>query len=117
MSTLIQVIDVEKTYGNQEIFHSASAVINSGEKIGVIGRNGAGKSTLFKMIIGEEEPDSGRIKIHPDTRIGYLEQHDPYAPEDIVLEFFAILHWARILGMWKSRFSISVIRKRARISY
>ncbi|WP_372365015.1 ABC-F family ATP-binding cassette domain-containing protein [Candidatus Uabimicrobium sp. HlEnr_7] len=87
MSTLIQVMNVEKLYGNQEIFKEASTVINSDQKIGVIGRNGAGKSTLFKIIIGEEDVDDGKVKIHPDTRIGYLEQHDPYTPEDKVLDF------------------------------
>lgn len=87
MSTLIQVLNVEKSYGDQEIFKQASVVINSNQKIGVIGRNGAGKSTLFKLIIGQEEADDGNIKIHPDTRIGYLEQHDPYTPEDTVIDF------------------------------
>ncbi|MEX2668433.1 ABC-F family ATP-binding cassette domain-containing protein [Candidatus Uabimicrobium amorphum] len=87
MSTLIQVMNVEKLYGNQEILKDASTVINSNQKIGVIGRNGAGKSTLFKIIIGEEDIDDGTVRIHPDTRIGYLEQHDPYTPEDTVLDF------------------------------
>ena len=48
---------------------------NAGERLGLVGRNGHGKSTLFKLILGEEEADSGEIVIPRNYRIGHLEQH------------------------------------------
>jgi ATP-binding cassette subfamily F protein 3 len=49
--------------------------MNAGDRLGLVGRNGHGKSTLFKLILGEEELDSGDITIPRNYRIGYLEQH------------------------------------------
>ena len=49
--------------------------MNAGERLGLVGRNGHGKSTLFKLILGEEEADSGEIVIPRNYRIGHLEQH------------------------------------------
>jgi ATP-binding cassette subfamily F protein 3 len=87
MSTLIQITDIEKAYGSQELFQKTSLVVNKGQKIGIIGRNGAGKSTLFKLITGQEELDGGEINIYPQTRIGYLEQQDPFTPQEKVIDF------------------------------
>ncbi len=49
--------------------------MNSGDKIGLVGRNGSGKSTLFKMILGEDTPDEGEISIPKNYKIGALKQH------------------------------------------
>ena len=57
------------------------------QKIGVIGRNGAGKSTLFRIIMGDDEKDSGEVLIHEGTKIGYLTQHDPYEGDETVMNF------------------------------
>ncbi len=76
MSTLIEIKNLSKSYFQQPLFSKASLSINVGQKIGVIGRNGAGKSTLFKVLLGEEEQDSGSVIIHDRTRLGYIEQHD-----------------------------------------
>jgi len=51
-------------------------------KVGFIGRNGAGKSTLLRILLGEEELDSGDVIRHPSLRLGYLRQHDPFLPEE-----------------------------------
>ena len=53
----------------------------------MVGRNGAGKSTLFKILIGEEEADTGEIIQSQDLRLGYLEQKNPYEPGEKVLDF------------------------------
>jgi len=87
MSTLIQLTDIEKSYGARDILNKASLVVNKRQKIGVIGRNGAGKSTLFKLITGDEELDGGEISIYPQTQIGYLEQHDPFEPHEKMIDF------------------------------
>jgi ATP-binding cassette subfamily F protein 3 len=67
--------------------NGASLSITEKQKIGVVGRNGAGKSTLFKIIIGEEEKDFGTVHIHNHTKIGYLTQHDPYEPNEKVMDY------------------------------
>lgn len=74
--TLLTIEKLRKAFGPHVIFDEADLHINAKQKIGVIGRNGAGKSTLFKMIVGEDEQDSGEVTVHTDTRLGYLEQHD-----------------------------------------
>ncbi len=87
MSTLIQINNLSKNYGPQVIFSNASLTVRTKQKIGVIGRNGAGKSTLFKMIVNNESPDSGTLIVPSKTRLGYLEQHDPFALDETVLDF------------------------------
>jgi ATP-binding cassette, subfamily F, member 3 len=86
-SLLIQVRDLSKSYGDKIIFKDAGVSIVEKQKIGVIGRNGAGKSTLFKMIMGDEEADTGEIQHLPELRLGYIPQIDPFEPEEIVIEF------------------------------
>jgi ATP-binding cassette subfamily F protein 3 len=87
MKTLLQITNVTKKYGSRVLFDDASLHIMEGDKIGCIGRNGAGKSTLCRMIMGQEQPDSGQL-LHSDfLRLGYLEQHDPFTPDEQVLQF------------------------------
>lgn len=87
MATFLQINNLNKSYGPQVIFKDASLTVTDKQKIGVIGRNGAGKSTLFKMIIDEEQPDAGTIVIHDIAHLGYLQQQDPYKPEETVMGF------------------------------
>jgi ATPase subunit of ABC transporter with duplicated ATPase domains len=54
--------------------------------IGVIGPNGAGKTTLFKMIIGQEKPDSGTIRIGETVKLGYVDQSRPLDPDKSIWE-------------------------------
>lgn len=67
-----------KSFGIQKLFDSATFSINEGEHVGVIGPNGAGKTTLFKILINEEELDSGQIVRSQALRVGYLSQHDKW---------------------------------------
>ncbi len=107
MSTLLQIKNISKTYNEQAILINANVTISEHQKIGVVGRNGAGKSTLFKMIIGQELPDSGTIDIHDITRLGYLEQHDATDEWQTVLEYLINTsgkeHWqcAKIAGKFE----------------
>ncbi len=87
MSTLLQINNLCKAYGHQVIFKDANLTISARQKIGVIGRNGAGKSTLFKLIVGQESIDSGTLAVHSKARLGYLEQQDPYEPDETVVGF------------------------------
>jgi len=87
MDVLLQANNLCKSYGPNIILDDANFNINEKQKIGVIGRNGAGKSTLFKIIIGEEEKDSGTINIPSYTKIGYLQQHDPFEKDETIIDF------------------------------
>lgn len=87
MSILLQVNNLEMSYGPQTILSGASFSVSDKQKIAVVGRNGAGKSTLFRLIVGEEHPTGGEILVHSDTRIGYLTQHSPFLPNETVMDF------------------------------
>ena len=86
---LIQVKDISLHYGTREILDEVNCTFSYDQKIGVIGRNGAGKSTLCKIIIGEEEADEGSVNFSSELRLAYLEQKDPFKPEEIVLDFLS----------------------------
>ena len=87
MASLIQITQACKSYGDQVLLDGADATLSDNVKVGFIGRNGAGKSTLLRVLLGEEELDSGEIIRHPSLRLGYLRQHDPFLPGETALEF------------------------------
>src|SRR3990167_1031419 len=87
MSATLQLKAIHKRFGPRVIFNDASVTLDSGKKTGFIGRNGAGKSTLCKIITGHDTADSGEVVQSADLRLSYLEQHDPFTPEETVLEF------------------------------
>ena len=72
---MIQLTNISKNYATQELFNNLSFKLNSGNRIGLVGRNGSGKSTLFKIILGQESADSGEVVIPKNYKIGTLEQH------------------------------------------
>ena len=71
---VIEVNNVSKAYGDKLLFENLSFTLPPGGIVGVIGPNGAGKSTLFKLITGQEQPDSGSIDIGPTVHLGYVDQ-------------------------------------------
>lgn len=71
---MISLTNVNKQHGGQLLFVDASFQINPGEKIGLVGPNGAGKSTIFRLILGEEQPDTGVIEKPRRLTIGYFRQ-------------------------------------------
>ncbi|MBY0524064.1 MAG: ABC-F family ATP-binding cassette domain-containing protein [Gemmataceae bacterium] len=87
MATLLQISSACKSYGDQMLLDSADATLSDDVKVGFIGRNGAGKSTLLRILLGEEELDSGEVIRHPSLRLGYLRQHDPFLPDETALGF------------------------------
>jgi len=72
---MIQLSNLSKSFGSQELFSNLNFQLNPGNKVGLVGRNGSGKSTLFKIILGEESPDSGEVLIPKGYRIGALKQY------------------------------------------
>jgi ATP-binding cassette subfamily F protein 3 len=82
---MLQVTNIEKSYGKQALFDGVSFTINPGERVGLVGRNGHGKTTLFRMILDQEHPDSGTITVPSGYTIGHLSQHIHFT-EDTVLK-------------------------------
>lgn len=83
---VIEADDVSKGYGDRLLIEDMNFSLPPGGIVGVIGPNGAGKSTLFRMITGEEEPDSGSIAIGPSVELGYVDQKRPLDPEKTIWE-------------------------------
>ena len=73
-SKVIEVKNVTKAYGDKLLFENLSFTIPQGGIVGVIGPNGAGKSTLFRLITGQEVPDSGEVDIGETVRLGFVDQ-------------------------------------------
>ncbi len=88
-----QVIEVEhltKGFGDQLLMEDLSFQIPPGGIVGVIGGNGAGKTTLFRMLTGQEKPDSGQIIIGPTVQLAYVDQsRDSLDPDRTVWEEIA----------------------------
>jgi ATP-binding cassette subfamily F protein 3 len=83
---LFRLSDVYKSYGSQDVLRGASVQINPGEHVGLVGRNGAGKTTVFRMVSGEEAPDSGDVVRARGVRLGLLAQHVHFEPGSTVHE-------------------------------
>jgi ATPase subunit of ABC transporter with duplicated ATPase domains len=71
---MIRLDNVSKQNGHQILFIEASAALQKGEKIGLVGPNGSGKTTLFRMITGQESPDEGQVAVDRGVTIGYFSQ-------------------------------------------
>ena len=71
---VIELKGVTKAYGDKLLFEDLSFMLPPGGIVGVIGPNGAGKSTLFKLITGQEQPDSGTIEIGQTVHLGFVDQ-------------------------------------------
>jgi len=84
---VLSCTDLTKSFGTDLILSKISFSINSGEKIGLIGKNGAGKSTLFRVLTGELEYDSGHLYQHKDTSLGYLKQSVVYEDTTTLFDF------------------------------
>ncbi len=71
---VIDFVDLSKGYGDRLLIDKLTFKLPPGGIVGVIGPNGAGKTTLFRMITGQEKPDSGAIKIGESVQLGYVDQ-------------------------------------------
>jgi len=71
---VIQAKNITKAFGEKLLFENLSFNLPRGGIVGVIGPNGAGKTTLFRIITGEEEPDSGSFTIGETVKLGYVDQ-------------------------------------------
>ncbi|WP_461405056.1 ABC-F family ATP-binding cassette domain-containing protein [Falsiruegeria mediterranea] len=86
MSTipLLQMSGISLTFGGNPVFSELDLVVQSGDRVALVGRNGSGKSTLMKVMASLVEPDEGTIVVPPGKSVGYMEQ-------DPTMEGFATL--------------------------
>ena len=84
---VIEADNVSKALGDKVLMENMNFMIPSGAIVGIIGPNGAGKTTLFKMITGQEKPDSGTLKVGETVKLAYVDQNrDSLEPDKTVYE-------------------------------
>ncbi len=83
---MLQVTNIEKSYGKQVLFDGVGFTVNPRERVGLVGRNGHGKTTLFRMILGEEHPDAGTITMPSGYSVGHLSQHIHFTEATVLSE-------------------------------
>jgi ATP-binding cassette ChvD family protein len=71
---VVEAVNLRKGFGDRLLIDSLNFNLPAGGIVGVIGPNGAGKTTLFRMLIGQEKPDSGEIRIGPSVNLAYVDQ-------------------------------------------
>jgi sulfate-transporting ATPase len=78
----IEFVNVSKAFGDRLLIDNLSFRVPPGAIVGIIGPNGAGKSTLFRMIAGQEKPDSGQVTIGSTVKIAFVDQSRDSLPND-----------------------------------
>ncbi len=97
---MLTVSGIGKSYGGRTLFADAALQVNRGDRIGLVGPNGAGKTTLFRLILGEEQPDSGSVALQRGTSVGFLPQENAPAGDETVLEL-AVSITPQIVRLWR----------------
>jgi ATP-binding cassette ChvD family protein len=85
-NVVIEADGVSKAYGERVLIDDMTFKLPPGGIVGVIGPNGAGKTTLFRMITGQEKPDSGKIRIGETVALGYVDQSRTLDPQKSIWE-------------------------------
>jgi sulfate-transporting ATPase len=89
-ANVIDFNNVTKSFGDNVLFENLTFKLPPAGIVGVIGPNGAGKTTLFKLILGQEKPDSGEVKIGETVKVAYVDQsHDDLVPGKTVYEIIS----------------------------
>ncbi len=81
---LLSVDSVTKHFGPEPVLAGVTFDVQPGERIGLVGPNGSGKTTLLTILAGDQQADSGTIRLHPSATARYLQQHVEFAPEQTV---------------------------------
>lgn len=74
----LSVENITKSFGERVLFENISFGLAQGEKVALVGINGSGKSTLLKILMGEENPDSGNLSFRNDIKVGFLSQNPQF---------------------------------------
>jgi len=97
-NVVIQTDQVSKAYGDNLLVENMTFALPPGGIVGIIGANGAGKTTLFRMIVGEEKPDSGSIRVGETVKLAYAEQDRGLDPDKTIWEAISDGNDAIVLG-------------------
>ncbi|WP_461533802.1 ABC-F family ATP-binding cassette domain-containing protein [Sinomicrobium sp.] len=83
---MLNIHNLSVSFSGEFLFEEVSFRLNSGDRVGLIGKNGAGKSTMLKLLSGEMKPDTGVLASDKDVRIGFLKQDIDFVQGRTVLE-------------------------------
>ncbi|MGE0473743.1 MAG: ABC-F family ATP-binding cassette domain-containing protein, partial [Nitrospirales bacterium] len=83
---MLHIEQISKQFPTKTLFNQASAHLKPNTRVGLVGPNGTGKTTILRMITGEDEPESGRIRKRPHLKVGYLPQELETLPGRTILE-------------------------------
>lgn len=83
---LIDISNITKYFGANLVLEKVNFSVESGDRIGIVGRNGSGKSTLLSLIIGTEIADEGEISLSPKINIGFLAQNNGLCEENRIID-------------------------------
>ncbi|MUG66062.1 ABC-F type ribosomal protection protein [Paenibacillus campinasensis] len=90
--TLVRVEDMSFSYGDRRLFDRLSFQVNRGDRLAVRGANGSGKTTLLKLLLGQLDPQEGKVVLHPALNIGYFSQElDNLDQEATLLDSLLVL--------------------------
>ncbi len=96
---VIEAIEVSKAFGDKLLYEHLNFKLPPAGIVGIIGPNGAGKTTLFRMIMGEEKPDTGEFKVGSTVKIAYVDQsHTEIDPNKTIYEVLTGGHENIIIG-------------------
>lgn len=85
---MIEFNNVSKSFGGDPVLTDVSFRVNQGDRIGIVGPNGAGKTTVFSLIVGEVQPDKGRVIVQKKCSLGYVRQNlQAHAADQSLLEY------------------------------
>ena len=84
---ILKVMNLAKSFGIDELFKDVNFEVRGSDKVGLVGANGAGKTTLMRIILGEEEADSGTVQLDAAESIGYVEQQADFGEGTLYDEF------------------------------
>jgi ATP-binding cassette subfamily F protein uup len=108
---LIQLDDVSFSFGGRQLFENIQFAITSGMRVGLVGPNGSGKSTLLRLLLGELQPASGKIKKADNLRIVYFDQNRRLDPDVLLRRALApdsdsVIYQDRVIHVasWAARF-------------
>lgn len=99
---MLKLKNLSISFSGNDVFEDVSFNIDSGEKVGLIGRNGCGKSTLLKILLGKLEPDDGKVEMPNGYRIGHLEQHLNFSEDSAIEEACTVIPEERFYESWKA---------------
>ena len=83
---IVSLSDIHIAFGPEVVLDKLKLQLHSGEKVGMVGANGSGKSTILKLIVGEIEPDMGRVSKQKALNIGYLSQETTFSGDRTITE-------------------------------